>query len=97
MNARLFQLPVLDGPPPDPHGLPNSELLRLGMVEKYMCLNDPQRLRCVAAQQLETSKTKAGLTMHDFIRRPLVIKRPRFKMRTWAPGYSHAEIIARTN
>jgi hypothetical protein len=48
MSARLFQLPVLDRPSSDPLGLSNSELLRLGMVAKYMCLNDLQGLRHMA-------------------------------------------------
>jgi hypothetical protein len=53
MSARLFQLPVPRRPSSVPLRLSNSELLRLGMVAKYMCsqianLNDPQRVRHMA-------------------------------------------------
>jgi len=53
MSARLLQLLVPRRPSPVPLGPSNSELLRLGMVAKYMCsqignLNDPQRIRHMA-------------------------------------------------
>ena len=53
MSVRLLQLRMPLRPSSIPGLASNSELLRLGMVAKYMCsqianLNDPQRVRHMA-------------------------------------------------